>query len=64
MEFYREGGSGKHLGDIAGILQNPSVVIDHLWLGEKVDSLGLQDVWNQLTHKGGNLPLKTAGSNS
>lgn len=48
LEYYREGGSDKHLSDIAGILENSSDEIDRAELEQKIQSLGLAKEWNRL----------------
>ncbi len=64
MEFYREGVSGKYLGDIAGIFQNHTVLMAQIWLEQKVDSLGLREVWEKINQMGGPSSLMPKGSSS
>ena len=64
MEFYREGVSGKYLGGIAGIFQNHTVLMDQIWLEQKVDSLGLREVWEKINQMGGPSSLMPKGSSS
>ena len=64
MEFYREGVSGKYLGGIAGIFQNNTVLMDQIWLEQKVDSLGLREVWEKINQMGGPSSLMPKGSSS
>jgi hypothetical protein len=45
LEYYREGGSEKHLRDIASMLTLSSDRIDFDLLQRKIESLGLQRVW-------------------
>jgi hypothetical protein len=45
LEFYREGGSEKHLRDIRGILVNTP--IDEPYLKKWVTTLGLTEPWNK-----------------
>jgi hypothetical protein len=45
LEFYREGGSEKHLRDIRGMLLISTERIDRPWLEEKVQELGLEAQW-------------------
>lgn len=47
IKFYRGGVSGKYLGGIAGIFQNHTVLMDQIWLEQKVGSLGLREVWEK-----------------
>ena len=46
MEFYREGGSEKHLRDIAGILKISGNTVDRNYISEWAQRLGLTDIWN------------------
>lgn len=45
MEYYREGGSEKHLRDIAGILKISSESVDLKYISEWANRLGLTDIW-------------------
>ena len=45
LEYYREGGSEKHLTDIAGILSISPDQIDSDELDEKIDQLALKKEW-------------------
>ncbi len=45
LEYYREGGSEKHLQDIAGILELSSYKIDYSMLQEKIRSRMLAKEW-------------------
>jgi hypothetical protein len=45
MEYYREGGSEKHLRDITGILKISNESIDIDYITEWADRLGLTDIW-------------------
>lgn len=51
LEFYRDGGSEKHLRDIAGILRISHDEIDHAYLSEWVDRLGLRPIWNAILQR-------------
>ena len=64
MEFYREGVSKKYLGGIAGIFQNHTVLMDQIWLEQKVVSLGLREVWEKINQMGGPSSLMPKGSSS
>ena len=46
MEFYREGGSEKHLRDITGILKISGDAVDRTYISEWAQHLGLTDIWN------------------
>lgn len=45
LEFYREGGSAKHLRDIQSILTNSHLKLDRAVLEEKIEALGLEQSW-------------------
>ncbi len=45
MEYYREGGSEKHLRDIAGILKISGDTVDREYIDEWARRLGLTDIW-------------------
>ena len=64
MKFYREGVSGKYLGGIAGIFQNHTVLMDQIWLEQKVDSLGLVEVRENINQMGGPSSLMPKVSSS
>lgn len=46
MEFYREGGSEKHLRDIASMLKLSRQEIDRQYIADWADRLGVGDVWS------------------
>jgi hypothetical protein len=46
MEFYREGGSEKHLRDITGILKISGNEIDLDYISTWSERLGLNSIWN------------------
>jgi hypothetical protein len=48
LEYYREGGSEKHVRDIAGILRISRDQIDFSYLDEWASRLGLLDVWEKV----------------
>lgn len=48
LEYYREGGSEKHLGDIRGILANSGGQLDRERLLDNLAALGLLDLWRDL----------------
>ncbi len=45
LEFFREGGSEKHLRDIEGILRVSGELVDEPWLEGWVRRLGLESLW-------------------
>ena len=47
LEFYREGGSDKHLRDIAGILEMSFDDLNMDWLQEKIRDFGLDREWEK-----------------
>ena len=47
LEYYREGGSDKHLRDIRGILQLMRDSIDRAYLEQWVDRLGVRAEWHE-----------------
>lgn len=55
LVYYREGGSDKHLRDIAGILRRSNEAIDRRYLEESARSLGVDEIWrrivDQLSHQ-------------
>lgn len=48
LEFYREGGSDKHIRDIAGILEMSSDDLNKDWLHEKIRGYSLITEWETL----------------
>ena len=45
LEFYREGGGGKHLQDIAGMIRVSGEALDFALLERAVSELGLEKTW-------------------
>jgi len=45
LEFYREGGSAKHIADVRGVLEVSGDSVDTKSIGEWVDRLGLGSQW-------------------
>ena len=45
LEFYNEGGSEKHLGHIAGVLQIQGDKIDRGYIAEWAKRLGVAEIW-------------------
>jgi len=50
LEYYREGGSEKHLRDIAGMLELSAERIDMKTLQEKIEQYGLTREWKKVQH--------------
>jgi hypothetical protein len=48
MLSYREGGSEKHLRDIAGVLRMQGESLDRGYLQSWVERLGLTDIWQAI----------------
>ncbi|MGD1276627.1 MAG: hypothetical protein ABR964_05315 [Tepidisphaeraceae bacterium] len=55
MEYYRQGGSEKHLRDITGILKTSPEQIDTAYIARWVQTMGLDDIWTAIQER-------TAGS--
>ena len=51
MEYYREGGSEKHLRDIASMLRISAVDIDKTYVEEWADRLGLIPIWEAVKQR-------------
>ena len=51
MEYYREGGSEKHLRDIAGMLKVSAGEIDETYIVEWADRLGLRPIWTAIKRR-------------
>jgi hypothetical protein len=51
MDFYREGGSEKHLRDIAGILKVTGPRVDRTYIGQWARTLGLDDIWQAVQQR-------------
>jgi len=51
MAFYLEGGSEKHLRDIAGVLRIQGEAIDRAYISLWTSKLGLDDVWRQILER-------------
>ena len=52
LEFYREGGSEKHLSDIRSMLDTSPDAIDHAELERIISERGLQDEWKKVWERG------------
>lgn len=48
MEFYKEGGSEKHLRDIMSVLKISGTQIDRAYISEWAQRLDVLDVWNAI----------------
>lgn len=46
LEFYREGGSDKHLRDVAGMLKISGDQIDRAYITDWAGRLGLTEIWD------------------
>ena len=51
MAFYKEGGSEKHLRDIAGVLELGGGEIDRGYIAEWAERLGLADIWREILER-------------
>ena len=51
MEYYREGGSEKHLRDIAGMLRVSAGDIDKAYVDEWAANLGLIPIWDAIKQR-------------
>lgn len=51
MDFYREGGSDKHLRDIAGTLKIAGSKVDRAYITQWSGKLGLDEIWNALQQR-------------
>jgi len=51
MEFYKEGGSEKHLRDITGILKISGDALDRKYISGWADVLGLMDIWDTIQRR-------------
>jgi hypothetical protein len=48
MRYYKEGGSEKHLSDIAGIMKESSGQVDRSYVEHWAQELGLQKIWEAI----------------
>jgi hypothetical protein len=55
MQYYRDGGSEKHLRDISGILKISESEIDKNYIALWARRLNLMDVWNLIIEKTGKI---------
>ena len=56
MQYYRDGGSEKHLRDITGILKISRDEVDLAYIADWSRRLGLIDVWEMILKRIGELP--------
>ena len=48
MEFFREGGSDKHLRDIASMMKIEGEILDREYIENWAENLGLETIWKSL----------------
>ena len=51
MEYYKEGGSEKHLRDVAGILKISGEIVDKNYIAEWARQLGLTELWDAIQRR-------------
>jgi hypothetical protein len=51
MEYYRDGGSDKHLRDITGVLRTSGPDIDKDYIEQWASTLGLLDIWRAILQR-------------
>ncbi len=51
MDYYREGGSEKHMRDITGMLRVSSELIDRGYIQTWAQRLGLLEIWNAILQR-------------
>lgn len=51
LAYYREGGSEKHLRDIAGVLRTRRVAVDRAYIQDWAQRLGLADIWELVQNR-------------
>ncbi|MBI4288544.1 MAG: hypothetical protein HY671_08975 [Chloroflexi bacterium] len=51
MEYYRDGGSEKHLRDVTGIISVSGGQIDRAHITKWATRLGLLDIWNAVLER-------------
>lgn len=49
LEYYRAGGSEKHLRDIAGVLRIVGPELDRAYIGEWAERLGVLELWEMVS---------------
>jgi hypothetical protein len=53
MDFYRDGGSDKHLRDIGSIVKTSGDQLDFAYVNEWATRLGLAEIWQELLRRSG-----------
>jgi hypothetical protein len=48
MEYFREGGSDKHLRDIAGVLMISGDLVDRSYIRAQAETSGTSEIWNAI----------------
>ena len=48
LVYYREGGSDKHLRDIAGVLKLSGDLVDRQYVARFAAQLGVADIWQDV----------------
>lgn len=56
MDYYREGGSEKHLRDITGVMKISGELIDKAYVTRWAERLGLMEVWRAILERLGQKP--------
>ena len=51
MEYYKEGGSEKHLRDITGILRVSGADVDRRYIASWAERLGVSDIWDAILRR-------------
>jgi hypothetical protein len=51
LEYYRMGGSEKHIRDIAGVLKVQAGRVDRGYITDWTERLGLADVWREVLER-------------
>jgi hypothetical protein len=53
MEYYRQGGSEKHLRDITGVLKVSGDRVDEAYVAQWASRLGLESIWQAILRRAG-----------
>jgi hypothetical protein len=56
MEAYREGGSEKHLRDIAGVLKISGEHLDRAYMADWADRMGTSEIWEEVLRRSAEQP--------
>ena len=51
LEYYREGGSDKHLRDITGVLRVSGRQVDRGYIEDWARTLGLEEIWQEVVRR-------------